>query len=286
MDHGTDMTPAVVQAGQEPAHQNTAEGADCEHLEAGLIVNADDWGRDRQTTDLIRDCVAYGSVSATSAMVFMEDSERAADVARECGVDVGLHLNFTAEFSLPGCSARLVEHERRVAIYLRLHRFAPIVFRRQLADSFEYLVQSQLEEFNRLYDVAPQRIDGHHHMHLCANVLYGKLLPAGIHVRRNFSFGPGEKGFANRLYRRFVDSRLAARHQLVDFLFSLPPLDPAVRLQRIFATARQSVVELETHPVNTNEYFFLTNGQMLRQAGDVLLRGGFAALRKAASPRF
>jgi chitin disaccharide deacetylase len=252
----------------------------CVSRKTGLIVNADDWGRNQETTDRIRDCVACGSVTATSAMVFMEDSERAARVARECGVDVGLHLNLTTEFSLPGCSERLVEHQRKVGGYLRRRSLAPIIFRRSLADSFEYLVQAQLEEFSRLYKTAPQRIDGHHHMHLCANVLYGKLLPAGTQVRRNFSFRPGEKSIANRLYRNFVDSRLARRYQLADFFFSLAPLVPA-RLLRVFAIARESMVELETHPVNADEYHFLTQGEMLRQAGAVLVPGGFAALRRA-----
>jgi chitin disaccharide deacetylase len=268
-------------AGQRSISVDVNVPPTCVSRKAGLIVNADDWGRSRETTDRIRDCVACGSVTATSAMVFMEDSERASEVARECGVDVGLHLNLTTEFSMPGCSARLLEHQHKVARSLRGNRFAPIVFHRQLADSFEYLVRVQLEEFSRLYETPPQRIDGHHHMHLCANVLYAKLLPEGTQVRRNFSIRPGEKSITNRLYRKFVDSRLARRHQLADYFFSLAPLDPPARLSRIFTIARESVVELETHPVNPNEYHFLTQGEMLRQADDILVAGGFAVLRQA-----
>jgi len=251
--------------------------------QTGLIVNADDWGRDRQTTDRIRECVSCRSVSATSAMVFMRDSERAAYIASECGVDVGLHLNFTTEFSSPSCPSRLLERQRQVGAHLRRNRFAPVLFHPGLMDTLHYLVQSQLEEFNRLYGRPAQRIDGHHHMHLCANVLYGKLLPVGTLVRRNFSFRPGEKSFVNRFYRRFVDSRLATRHQLVNFLFALSPLEPPARLQRIFATARAAVVELETHPVNADEYKFLTEGEMLRQANDILIHQGFASLRQVGS---
>jgi predicted glycoside hydrolase/deacetylase ChbG (UPF0249 family) len=249
-----------------------------------LIVNADDWGHDRNTTDRILECSLRGSLSSASAMVFMSDSERAAALASERGLDVGLHLNFTETFSAPIGYARLAEHHARVANFLLRNRFSQVVYHPCLTNSFEYLVSAQLEEFRRIYGFAPERIDGHHHMHLCANVLYGKLLPVGTRVRRNVSFWPHEKGLANRLYRHFVDSRLATRHVLADFLFSLPPLDPKGRLQRIFTAARESVVELETHPVNADEYAFLTNGEMLRQAGDVLLPGGFAALRKATSP--
>ena len=50
--------------------------------QSGLIINADDWGRDNETTDRSLDCVLRGSVSSVSAMMFMEDSERAAGIAR------------------------------------------------------------------------------------------------------------------------------------------------------------------------------------------------------------
>jgi hypothetical protein len=93
-----------------------------------LIVNADDWGRDHKTTERILDCVLCGAVSSVSAMVFMEDSERAAAIARERGIDAGLHLNFTTPFSAPSCPARLVECQCKLARYLRRHRFAPTVF--------------------------------------------------------------------------------------------------------------------------------------------------------------
>jgi len=251
---------------------------DPERRKSGLIINADDWGRDRKTTDSIHDCVACGSVSATSAMVFMEDSERAASMARECRIDVGLHLNFTTPFSSANCSPRLLDHQGRVANYLTKSRFAAMIYRQRLSDSFDYLVRAQLDEFSRLYNRNATRIDGHHHMHLCANVLYGNLLPARTQVRRNFSFRRGEKNFFNRMYRRLVDRRLDRRHHSVDFFYSLKPIKPSVRLQHIFSTAKQSLVELETHPVESDEYFFLTGGELQRQAGEALISTGFAGL--------
>ena len=142
--------------------------------------------------------------------------------------------------------------------------------------SFEYVVSAQLEEFCRLYGRMPQRLDGHHHMHLCANVLVGRLLPPVTVVRRNFSFEAGEKSFANRLYRRFVDRSLARRHRLTDFFFSLAPLNPHMRLQRIFSLARQFAVEVETHPANPDEYQFLSSREICRLAGDVRIARGFA----------
>jgi hypothetical protein len=161
-----------------------------------------------------------------------------------------------------------LERQHKVATYLLQHRLAQAVFHPALTRSFEYLVSAQRDEFCRLYGAAPERFDGHHHMHLCANVLLASLLPAGTVVRRNFSFQPGEKSFINRLYRQVVDSMLTRRHLLTDLFFSLEPLQPPARLQRIFSSARRFVVEVETHAVNPEEYRFLTGSEIFRHAGD------------------
>ena len=228
-----------------------------------LIVNADDWGRDAATTERILECVVPGGVSAVSAMVFMEDSARAADLALTRGIDAGLHLNFTTPFSGANVPARLVERQAQLTRYLRRHRLAPYVFNPGLTAAFEYVVRGQIDEFTRLYGREPGRLDGHHHMHLCANVLGAGLLPAGTYVRRNFCFEPGEKSGLNRGYRTLIDRLLARRHRLTDWFFSLAPLDPAGRLRRICALARHSTVELETHPVEADEHRVLRSGHLL-----------------------
>jgi predicted glycoside hydrolase/deacetylase ChbG (UPF0249 family) len=232
-----------------------------------LIVNADDWGRDSETTERILECVRHRTISSVSAMVFMEDSERASATARERAIDVGLHLNLTTPFSVPGAPKQLVEHQQRLSQYLRQNRLAQAVFHPGLTRSFEYVVAAQLEEFSRLYGGPAARIDGHHHMHLCANVVLRNLLPTGTVVRRNFSFRPGEKSLCNRLYRRVVDNRVARSHRMADLFFSLAPLEPHDRLQRIFAAARRFVVEVETHPIEPEEYGFLTGDRISALAG-------------------
>jgi hypothetical protein len=103
-------------------------------------------------------------------------------------------------------------------------------------------------------------------MHLSANVLLGRLLPCGTLVRRSFSFQRGEKSVANLLYRRLVDRVLARRHRLVDGFFSLAPLEPPHRLQRIWALARICIVEVEVHPINPDEYAYLASGQIFHEA--------------------
>src|ERR1700710_640786 len=47
-----------------------------------LIVNADDWGGERRSTEAIQEAFDAGRVTSTTAMVYMEDSGRAAEIAR------------------------------------------------------------------------------------------------------------------------------------------------------------------------------------------------------------
>jgi predicted glycoside hydrolase/deacetylase ChbG (UPF0249 family) len=234
-----------------------------------LIVNADDWGRNQETTQRMFECVRCGAVSSVSAMVFTEDSERAAAIAREHGVDAGLHLNFTSPFLAANCPPRLLEHQLSVGKFLARNPLARGFFNPRLASSFEYVVAAQIEEYVRLYGAAPERLDGHHHMHLAANVLLGGLLPRGTIVRRHFSHENGEKFLRHRVFRQFTNAMLAGRYRVADFFFPLIPLEPSARLQRIFSLAGRSVVEVETHPVNPDEYRFLAGGEIFRLAGDI-----------------
>jgi predicted glycoside hydrolase/deacetylase ChbG (UPF0249 family) len=236
-----------------------------------LIINADDWGRGAQTTDRIHDCVKRGTISSVSAMVFMEDSQRAAAIANATDIYAGLHLNFTTEFSSSRCSSTLLQHQRRVSRFLLGHPRAQVLFHPGLAGSFEYLVRTQCDEFATLYGKYPERLDGHHHMHLCTNVLLQRLLARGTIVRRNFSFRSGEKSVWNRMYRRMIDATLARRHRVTDYLFSLAPFEPSERLEYIFSLATHSVVEVETHPAALEEYMFLTSGEIFRHLSGVTI---------------
>jgi predicted glycoside hydrolase/deacetylase ChbG (UPF0249 family) len=235
---------------------------------AAVIVNADDWGRDAATTRRTLDCVLSGTVSSVSAMVFMEDSEQAAQSASEHAVDSGLHLNLTEPFSGSDCPSHLREHQQRLARFLKSHRLAPVIYHPGLCSSFEYVVKSQFEEYERIYGTTADRVDGHLHMHLCANVLRQKLLPGGTIVRRNLSFATGEKSFLNRFYRQRQDKQLARRLRLADFFFDLQPLEPRQRLKIIFKLSERFDVEVETHPIHDDEYRFLVDGELMRCVGE------------------
>lgn len=241
---------------------------------ATVIVNADDWGRSVAITDRILDCIVHGVVSSTSAMVFMEDSERAARLAREQNVDTGLHLNLTTAFTGAKVPAELRRRQEKLAHHLRATRFGASLFNPFLVSSFEYVVKLQLEEYRRLYGVLPSRMDGHHHMHLSLNVLLQGLLPPRTIVRRNFTFAPWEKGRLNRAYRAAQDRVLRKNHRITDFFSNIVPMERE-RLFRILETARTCRVELEAHPGLQAEYDFLMGGGLQACAANVQIARGY-----------
>jgi len=79
-----------------------------------LIVNADDFGRSTAETDAALRCYQEGRITSVSAMVFMEDSERAAELAKETQLDVGLHLNFAEALTGKNYPAELGEYHGRI----------------------------------------------------------------------------------------------------------------------------------------------------------------------------
>lgn len=246
-----------------------------------LIVNADDWGRDEDTTSRILDCVLQRAVSSVSAMVFMADSERAADFAGQHDMDAGLHLNLDLSFSAARVPQQLQEHQQRTAAFLKTHRYAPAIFSPALASSFEYVVRAQIDEYERLYGAPVSRLDGHHHAHLCANVLFQKLLPGRSVVRRNFTFRSGQKSVVNRAFRSVQDRALARRHSMTGFLFALV-LDKRDDLYDVMELARIANVELETHPGRLAERDFLIAGGLQEYAQDLRIARGYL-LRSAES---
>ena len=243
-----------------------------------IIVNADDFGRTCAETDLTVACYAAGRITSTTAMVFMQDSERAAEVSDGLGMDVGLHLNLSQPFTLPGIEARLQQSHERVVRFLTTSKYARLVYNPFLRQQFRRVIDAQIEEFARLFGRQPSHVDGHHHQHLCANVLIDKLIPAQRRIRRSFSFWPGEKSRFNRGYRAVVDRALARSYTMADFLFSLEECLSNDRMSRVFQLAVTATVELMAHPINSIEYAYLMSDEYrdnLRQ----LQVGTYSAVR-------
>jgi len=242
-----------------------------------LIITADDYGKTRHSTDSILKCFLSKRITSASAMVFMEDSERAASLALKTSLEVGLHLNFTLPFSAGNIPLKLREHQTKIISYLTNHKLFQIIYNPFLTDSFDILFQSQREEFVRLYGRFPDHYSGHHHMHLCANVVASRMIPNGARVRRTFTFDPGEKNPFNLLYRHILDICISKRFISTDCFFSIAPVQNYERLRNIFNRAARMTVEIEVHPENVEEMEFLLSDQY-QHLMDSVHRGGFQHL--------
>lgn len=217
-----------------------------------LIVNADDWGRSAAETDAALHCFSEGRITSVSAMVFMTDSERAAEIALQRGIPVGLHLNFTEPLTRATHRDLFREH-RRLTEYLTRSRYSILAVNPLLRNSFCSVFEGQVEEFVRLYKKPPTHFDGHQHFHLCSNMLLAAPIPTGQKVRRTFSFTVAEKGLANWLYRRALDRWVAKRYRTTDYFFALSQHLTDGRIAALTQLARQANVELMTHPIMSEE---------------------------------
>jgi predicted glycoside hydrolase/deacetylase ChbG (UPF0249 family) len=222
-----------------------------------LIVNADDLGRSKIATDNAFACYARERITSASAMVFMTDSERAAELALASGIDVGLHVNLSERFTGESVPEELRHSQARICRFLRTNRYALLFYNPFLREQFHNVFRAQYLEFVRLYGRTPSHLDGHQHMHLASNMLVEGIIPHGSNVRRSFSFWPGEKTVVNRLYRAVVDRWLRRRYRLTDYFFALSQNPTLTRLERIIGLAKDSNVELMTHPQVPHEYDFL-----------------------------
>jgi predicted glycoside hydrolase/deacetylase ChbG (UPF0249 family) len=234
-----------------------------------LTVNADDLGRCAIATDRIMVCFDANRIDAASAMVFMEDSERAAALAIASGLDAGLHINFTESFSGPDVPTSVRKSHERIGRFLRANKYALVIYNPFLRMAFREVFTAQVEEFTRLYGGAPSRFDGHQHVHLCSNMMLDRILPTGARVRRSFSFDVGEKNFLNRYYRKHIDRHLAGRHRIGDFFFALSQHLPVARLQRVVELAKTSDVELMTHPQVKAEFEALLSDEFANTTAPV-----------------
>jgi len=239
-----------------------------------IIVNADDWGRDVLTTDRMIECARAGMLSSVSAMVFQPDSERGAALAAEHGIDTGLHLNLSTPLGAKYCPIGLQERQAKIRHFLRSNYLAPVVYHPGLVDTFRYVVAAQIDEYSRIYNHPPLHMDGHHHMHLCSNMLFSDFIPKGVIVRKSLSSVCGDMSWPKRTFRAWQDRILARHYQMTDFFFNIMPLDPH-RLESIVAHVAQGTVEIMTHPLSDVEYRFLLDGGLTSYLGAIKVARGY-----------
>ena len=243
-----------------------------------IIINADDFGRSQAETDVILECYERRRITSATAMVFMKDSERAATLARKADLDVGLHLNLDERFTGADVPRQLRNDHELVVRFLLAHKYALLLYNPLLRKQFASVYRAELHEFTRLYARQPSHIDGHHHKHLCQNILLGCVIPAGETIRRDFSYWPAERSPLARAYRWFIDRSLERKYIVTRYFFSLRECLETGRLPRVFRLARSFDVELMTHPSNPVEYEYLMSN-CCEDALSQLPTGSYATMK-------
>jgi hypothetical protein len=221
-----------------------------------LIINADDFGAAPSATDAILAAWDAGSITSTSMMVWMPDTERAAALASARGLPIGLHLNLTLPFA--GAAVPEEVRERQATV---LQSFEPDGWRddRRAPVSEELLraaIEDQLARYRALCG-QPSHINGHHHVHVHRAVL--DLLPAEIPLRPIIRV-PGRvsaplDGRERRIVRHFRGPRLA---------FGFEHLHPALGGDGFGSLEPARVgttVEVMTHPQRRQELDALLSDQ-------------------------
>jgi chitin disaccharide deacetylase len=252
-----------------------------------LIVNADDLGHDRATSDAICDIYARGRISSATAMVYMEDSARAFGLADEAGIPLGLHLNLMEPYS-----GIVPEDRDRAEQDWVVGRFQASFASRWLPGpklfwAARRSVRAQLAEFERLRGGGPPtHVDGHQHGHLSTPALWTLNASTRPAVRSSFTFRPAEKPLHNRALRRVLNLAIASRFATTDRFHSIRDLHPALGghgIEEVVAEARHRDVEVMVHPGIADEFELLTSEGWSRTIEGARL-GSFADLPRVATP--
>ncbi|MGH2902541.1 MAG: ChbG/HpnK family deacetylase [Solirubrobacteraceae bacterium] len=245
-----------------------------------LIVNADDWGGFQAGTDAIETCFQLGAISSTTAMVYMADSKRAAELARANRRPTGLHLNLTQGFDARDVAPQVRERQRRLRAHFsdlrrRRWRVSPdIRVHRLVADG----IRDQLEEFRERYRGEPTHIDSHHHVHVCPDVFLSSALAPGLRVRQTLSPPPT---VARRNPVWSLKRELLAWRFITTARFwrarETSGGEESVPIEVVAALARDRPVEVMVHPSFSEENRMLRSDAWLDCLGRAPL-GPYSAL--------
>jgi predicted glycoside hydrolase/deacetylase ChbG (UPF0249 family) len=229
-----------------------------------LVINADDLGLNVSTTDAILDCFRGGRISSASAMVWMPDSVRAAQLAHEYGLPVRLHLNFTAPFAQGLAPKGAQERQARLARYFGRSRLTSWFYNPLLRSLIERSLEDQFGAFSQLFGSMPTTLDGHQHVHTCPNVLYAHSLERVSALRPTFTFLPDEASWANRIVRAVTNHALRRRFLSTRWFFALrkrgSPIDHGDVLRKV-RLADVAPVELMVHPGMNDEHAYLMSDE-------------------------
>jgi predicted glycoside hydrolase/deacetylase ChbG (UPF0249 family) len=239
-----------------------------------LIVNADDLGRTEHETDATLACWHAAAISSATHMVWMDDSDRAAALAREAGLPTGLHLNLVQAYTGRDVPPDARERQSRLAKQLsaRRARINQLLYDPRLRTAIGAVVRDQLSNFRESFAAEPTHVDGHHHAHLMANVLFSSALPSGTRMRRSLSFLPGERSAVDRTLRRSRQALMARRFKTPDWLFDICDIHPELGgtgLSEKLALSASGSVEVMVHAGVDRETELLLGAEWRRTVAEL-----------------
>lgn len=213
-----------------------------------LIVNADDWGQTEPVTDAILECARAGLISSATAMVYMADSNRAADLAEDLDIGVGLHLNLTAPFTDPNTPAEVRERQARLVDRFKSLGLNRWIYNPLIRGEVEQAILDQMDRFRVLYRRPPTHYDGHHHVHICPTVALSGALSSGSKVRKSVRSGWGDHGRATRVATRLRERATQRRFSSTRYFYSIHTLAARERMLAVAGLSDHASVEVMTHP--------------------------------------
>jgi predicted glycoside hydrolase/deacetylase ChbG (UPF0249 family) len=258
-----------------------------------LIVNSDDFGASVSATDSAVGAFDEGLITSASAMVWMRDSARAARLAREREMPVGLHLNLTLPFR-----DRSVPDAARALQAALANEFDPGSWNRvdeRAGDVDERIgeaIRHQLEAFTELFGANPSHIDGHHHIHVHPAV--ASSLPRQLPIRPVLHT-PAELRRRGNARDRALRRRFRCADGCVSFQHVHPAFEGSWGL-RTLGYARRHVLEVMVHPqfdaeraaLHSREWFDALSVVQVGSYLDLRPRagGGLSRVRRAEPPLY
>src|SRR3954466_6783217 len=109
-----------------------------------IIINADDWGRSAAETDAALECYRAGRITSVTAMMFMADSERAAQLAEKYHLNVGLHLNLNLPFDGRVPSEKSAKCHARIVKFMSAGKYTQLLYNPFLREQFRSDYQAQM----------------------------------------------------------------------------------------------------------------------------------------------
>lgn len=229
-----------------------------------LVINADDYGFDRNRTEAIRECFRRKLVSQTTAMVNMPYCEQAIIDATSDGIAdrIGLHLNLT--FGPPLTKAiqdcpRFCNKDGRFSGAFHRSRTARILLSATEKDVVRKEIRAQMERYLS-FRLPLMHLDSHHHAHTDPTILRIVLPLAremgfkSVRISRNAPASPSlfkrlYKSYVNRMMRQsglLLADRFASADSLIDGKWQLKDNKVAeVMIHPLFVHGERMPLDME-----------------------------------------